>query len=566
MDKISILKKADISVIEVFFLFAFSAAGLFNEFLCCFAAALLLIYLTVEIFRRESFTFYLNTAFFAVCSIVLLYFLSSLWAVDSGEAFIGGLKFLPLFLTMLIVMGKEKNPLEYLDVIPFIAVSMTVISTVLSFIPVVEDYVEIAGRLCGFFQYSNTFALFLLIALIITATKEKHGIQDLVFFGIYVFGILYSGSRTVFILLAVTVLALVVFSKNKKLKISVIAVTLAVLGVGAVVALVTDNFYSIGRFLTVSLKESTFVGRLLYYSDALPVILKHPLGLGFKGYYYMQGSFQTGLYSVMNVHNDFLQILLDIGWLPFALLVGAIIKSFLKKGSSLRKRLLLFVICAHSFFDFDLQYVSMFIILIMSLELKEGREVEFSVKKPVFAPVTLALTLLSLYFGVALAFSYFGKTEIVNKLYPSYTSNSIMLLIESESPSEMEKIADRIISGNEYVSVAYSAKARVAFSKGDIISMINYKEKAIERAVLSYDEYLDYCSMLIHAYSLYSEANDAESAQVCAQKIITLRKRLNENGEKLSTLGKQITDQPTIQFPDDVNEYIDELERVYSED
>ena len=46
-----------------------------------------------------------------------------------------------------------------------------------------------------------------------------------------------------------------------------------------------------GRFLTTSLHSSTLLGRLLYAQDALPVILRHPFGLGYRSYTYMQGSF-----------------------------------------------------------------------------------------------------------------------------------------------------------------------------------------------------------------------------------------------------------------------------------
>ena len=66
------------------------------------------------------------------------------------------------------------------------------------------------------------------------------------------------------------------------------------------------------RFTNISFGASTFLGRILYVQDALPLILKHPFGLGYYGYYFIQQSVQTGVYTVVNAHNELIQILLDV--------------------------------------------------------------------------------------------------------------------------------------------------------------------------------------------------------------------------------------------------------------
>lgn len=97
-------------------------------------------------------------------------------------------------------------------------------------------------------------------------------IYEWFFAAVILFGILYSGSRTVFIIMLIAVPAAVIVSKNKKLIITSCALlTVGILG-AVIYAFATDNFAGIGRFLTLSLKESTFLGRLLYYKDALPII------------------------------------------------------------------------------------------------------------------------------------------------------------------------------------------------------------------------------------------------------------------------------------------------------
>lgn len=136
-----------------------------------------------------------------------------------------------------------------------------------------------------------------------------------------------------------------------------------------------------GRFLTYSLSPGTFYGRLLYYRDALPVILKHPLGLGYLGYFETQGSFQTGVYTVMHVHNDLLQIFLDAGWLPGILCIVSFVRMLTggakKKGAEHRLplRMIVTVIVLHSLLDFDLQFVSVvFVLLLCMADLSPEKE------------------------------------------------------------------------------------------------------------------------------------------------------------------------------------------------
>ena len=72
-----------------------------------------------------------------------------------------------------------------------------------------EQWVSVAGRLSGFFQYPNTYALFMLICLILVMWRfdyKKIDWLDIVYGVAAVFGIIMSGSRTVFVLTAVAVI------------------------------------------------------------------------------------------------------------------------------------------------------------------------------------------------------------------------------------------------------------------------------------------------------------------------------------------------------------------------
>ena len=84
--------------------------------------------------------------------------------------------------------------------------------------------------------------------------------------------------------------------------------------------------------------------------------------------------------------------------------------------------------------------------------------------------------------------------------------------------SVLKQLADSLISRNEYLSVAYSARARAEFSEGDIGSFIEDKLKAIELAPYQYDEYTDYLEILSYCEGLYLENGNTEDAKICAER------------------------------------------------
>ena len=88
----------------------------------------------------------------------------------------------------------------------------------------------------------------------------------------------------------------------------------------------TGDFQNIGRFLTSSLNSSTLLGRLLYWQDGIKILMDYPMGCGWRGYSFLQGLYQTGVYEVRYIHNDYLQLMLDGGILPGLLFLILIVK------------------------------------------------------------------------------------------------------------------------------------------------------------------------------------------------------------------------------------------------
>lgn len=550
---------SDTYAAEWILLLSLVLSGGFNEYVGCVLSAIISVLLIVKIAQNRNLVVNINITSLSIAVITLLYLISCFYAIDSGMAFVGFLKFLPVLLYMLLLMQDKGIKEHLIALLPYVALALGVLSLVLVFIPATRDYFTVSDRLAGFFQYPNTFALFLLVGELTALSKEKLKPIDIISALLLIILLLFTGSRAVFILAIFSNVLIIFFRKGKKVKI-LLGIVVAVLAVAVLLMLpLFNNSEIFSRYFTISFTESTFVGRLLYYFDAFPLILRHPFGLGYMGYYYVQQSIQTGVYSVMFIHNDFLQLLLDVGWIPCLLFVVGIIKSFFRKGNSAGKRIILLTVFLHCLFDFDLQFISMFFILLLFLNYNDGKQLELK-KGAVFVFSFVITGLLSLYFAVALGLAHFGFNQAADSMFPGNTQNKVDLLIAEDDIVTQNEIADRIISQNEYVQIAYSAKARYAFSQGDFESLISYKNKIFQIAPFSYDEYEDYCYMLIQGIQLYKQAGDEYSTEVCEQQLLKTADRLDRLDDKLSNLGRKIVDQPKTDLPDDIVKYINSLE------
>ncbi len=547
------MKKYTILPIVVFFS-SLVLIGCFHEEISCLVSCLLSVALIVYQIKEKKILIKINLITISIFSIVFGYLITALWAIDNGVAIIGFVKYLPLLIFSVILMQDHSIKDKIISILPYFLSVITVITAILMQVPSLKNYFSVADRFAGCFEYPNTFALLLLISELLLVSRKHIKKYDIAVLAVLVFGIFFTGSRTVFVLTLVSNSVIIINTKNKIIKISfaglfgisIIAVTIYTLFFGS-------NVF--GRFLTIGIKESTFVGRFLYFKDALPIILKHPFGLGYNGYYYMQQSFQTGLYSVRSIHNDFLQIALDIGIIPCVLFVAAIIKAIISKKTSFERKIIISTFVLHSCFDFNLQFISIFFVLLLLIYDDSGKEIEVKSKSLTVLVLTF-LSLISIYFGIAISAYRLKNYSLCEKIYPYYTDNNIELLKKAETADEMDMLADKILNQNEYVSLCYSAKAKAAYSNGDFEGTMEYKHKLFDYAPFNTEDYKEYCYMLANAISIYSRSGDLSSADYCKQELIDTYDNLQELPSKLSKLGKMIKDQLDTELPDDITEYI----------
>lgn len=529
--------------------------GSFHEYISCALSAALCIGLFCTMHKEKKLYIQKNIHAAAVLAVCLGYGITCLWAVDHGMAFIGFLKFLPLGLYMLCLWQEEDTAQVY-NLLPWAGVLMAAVSAIGMLFPALKDLFSVAGRLAGFFQYPNTFAIFLLVCQLLVIKKADKKIVDYILILALSAAILYTGSRTAFVVAVLSDVAMLFLLSRKKAR-TALLVVLGVAALGGVVVLL-DGDSVIARYLSISLTESTFVGRILYYVDALPLLLKYPFGMGYMGYYYVQNSIQTGVYSVTYIHNDFLQLLLDIGWVPGGLFIASVVRWLLRKDIAPADKLVVAALCVHSLLDFNLQFTGVFLLLLTLMYRPEKRK---AVKTGAFCKGAVAVTAaVAVYMGCALALAHWGQRELSEKLYPFNTQNKMRILETETDLQRADALADEILAQNESSYVPYSIKGKYAYSQGNFTQLIQYKRQTLERNVFGYEEYEEYCAMLINGASLYRKKGDVKSADFCLQELKKTRQLLNSAADRLSKLGALIDDQPKTELSEELLEQIRGLE------
>ena len=506
--------------------------------------------LLVPLLRQNRLRVSASPAFLTSASIILFHLGGMLWGTDRGMALVGAVQFLPLPLFVLLLEQFQPDQrMNLLHRIPYAASVMVVLSFLLSRVVSLEGWFLVAGRQAGFFQYPNTYAVYLLFAvvLVLFGTPLRFGMFPWLI--ILFAGIVLSGSRIVFVLLIVVLVIYLFREKDRRNRSGVIGLGIATVLGSVLYVILTGNRSSIGRFLTLSFTASEFLGRLLYARDALPVILRHPLGLGYTGYRWLQGSFQTGVYSVQHVHNEFLQLLLDVGWVPAGLFLWALLRGLRSPQGGFCRRMLLAVLVLHCLLDFDTQFVSVAMLLFLVMDTEPAAV--HPVKAPRITAGALVLaSLLSLWIGSASFFYYLRKPSVAVKIDPGYTA-ALVDLLPSASEEEMGPLADRILRLNQSVAIAHDAKARSAFFDGNLEEMIRHKERALLLSRYSLGEYLDTFDMLRLSYERGMQQGNTADANRCLELMHRIPAMLETVRAQTSPLGWRIQDRPNLELTPD---------------
>lgn len=547
----------------ILFVLSFATFGLFYEFAACVFSGLYGFKL-LSIWKKEKLKFYWNIETVTISLIVILYLISGTYGVDYGMSLIGFFKMLMVlfFLCYIMQMTEEKRE-KMMDSIPIMGCIMTILGFFAYGIEPLQKLFLLVGRVGGTFQYPNVFALFCLLGLIQLLGCKKtqkgqalHILQML----LLIFGIFLSGSRTVFFIFLFVCLLWCI--REKKYRMPLFFSIAGILVVGIIYTRITGDFHNIGRFLTTSLTASEFLGRILYVKDGLRLLWQHPFGLGYLGYYFMEPAVQTGVYGIRFAHNDFLQMALDIGIIPCILFILVLIKNICDKENPFQTRISLLVIALHCLVDFDLEFTSMWLLVLLLLKWEYGKIITIRKNEGIWKCLVLLLSVTGIYMGAAMLPRQFGYAEVTAKLLPIDTEAKVDCI---KIETDMEKAlnyAQNVVMQNAYIPAAYDVLAIAEFQKGDYPAMAEYKMKSLKIQKYDIATYERHIVLLRKAIESAETASDADMEAKMRKQVILVERFLEKTKEETDELAYRINDKPNFELSEEVQKYVSQVKRV----
>lgn len=551
------------------FLAGFFFFGLFKEYAACVYTGILCCFFLVS-YRKKEVRIFLGPESVMVFTVTLLYLFSSFWGVDSGMGIIGAARLTGVSVFAALIMQMDALERKELFLcIPAGGIMMTLFGAAAWFFPSLRGFFWTdSRRLGGFFQYPNVFALFCLLGFLVLAEQNRRegGLKKrkirFAFMAVLLLGILLSGSRSVFFLTAGAVFLAAAFEKRNRKEMAVLF--FAALFLAAGYALSSGNMSNIGRFFSSSFSSSTLLGRLIYAQDAFKLLVRHPFGLGYLGYYYMEPEIQTAVYSVRFVHNDILQVALDAGVLPCLFFCGILIKNIFSKRHSFYERLMLAVFGLHLFLDFDLEFISMWYALVLLLDPACGKEVVIrpGKKKKAAVGAVLACGVVSVYFGAAMLPRYLGNPGASLLAMPFYTEAGKEVLAEEEDMDAAVRLADRLLAQNAYIAEAFDIKALEAYREQEYVKMLSFKKKSL--ALQKYDmaAYERYVALLGQALSDAADRGEEEAVLEILPAIADTEDVLDKVKKQTNPLAYQTRDVPEFMLSSKTTDYIGKVKSV----
>lgn len=393
-------------------------------------------------------------------------------SVDAFFNILGVLRLVTILLwAVLTVKLSVLVKTRLLKLLPHIASLIVFFSLILKPIKSIEEILWTKTRLCGPFLDSGAAALFFAIALMIQikyAFDSRPGIVvKAIEFVLTIFGIILSGSKIV-IVITILWLALSFFRTAKLRK------PLAIYG--GFTAVLTFCYYIIAGNLIKAPSNFTLAepisNHYVYYTDAAALIADHPLGIGYMGYKYMIGLYQSSAYYNTFVHSDFIQTGIDYGVLSMLLLIAMVIVQLFNGRQSRFYKEILFLIAITSCVEQTMQCLGLAFLAVLVLDLggenkiifaNSQEEYESDVPVNIVTSITIIAMLpavvLFLYLSVFTFIGNYGDPVIAHKFINHYTPANDRIMSQFDDPLEAINFISYCLDDNNLNKEAYIYRA-----------------------------------------------------------------------------------------------------------
>ena len=520
------------------------------------------------IYQREK------NIFFWIPGIIFVWMIGvSFWALDRSEHMLGILRgVILLFWLYRCFLMEEEEKKKIFKIIPYIGAIMVGVGGISLAQESLAAYFWQARRFGGFFQYPNTCALFLMIGLVLQIDKlveknsqyrkqaliqnvnckyfnevnKSYTVLEVVVLMVLIVGLFLTGCRSVLLLFLLWGIYKAV--KIKELRVPFFTMTALTIFLVYGYSMLVGDQQNIARIFTIFKANSTIYGRMLYGIDALSMVVKQPLGLGYRGYFYMQPMVQTGVYTTRFVHNDFLQIMVDYGIFAFLLVVVYLGYQILKgKQTVLQKEMLILMLTA-SLMDFHMQYMSLLMLLVLCFDLGEkGRIIKRRDLRENYIFIVVGMIVL-LYFTVAFGANYCGNYSLALKVFPSYTEAQINVLKECKEKEEAVDMADKILFHNKYVAEAYHIKVYAAVLEEDFLQAVEYIDKSLMLRRYDVERYKNYDDLFDEMIRICHNKDKIQEVEILKKKKEELPQKLAALEEETHPLAFLLRDQPQFMW------------------
>ncbi|MCL1816295.1 MAG: O-antigen ligase family protein [Clostridiales bacterium] len=490
------------------------------------------------------------------CLLGLGYFFSVFAAVDRGIALLGFFRIFAIFAFVLLLYQRsyafeKANIWEVIPLSGAFSVVLALLDMGLSLFTHKLLFFQ-NGRLGCVMGYANTYALWLLLGLLILAFRDKPNKLDYCLFALNICGILLTISRSMFLLTAVFLVLLFLLRKSARRMILSASLFSLLAGLLMSAALGVGEW---SRIAQLPNQAGEWLSRLVYYRDALSQIILHPWGRGYLGYWYTQPIWQTAFYEVRFVHSSLLQYALDIGITPALILLGLGVFIVIRRKTPLMEKLILLLILGHSLIDIDLEFLVL--IFIVCLCIKPDQPAAIPSRLP--AMILLLLTLPLAYLSVAAFDAERREGGLAINMYPAYTEAWEKQLMIAPTLDQAAIYAQRLLEGNPYNFVAIDTLARVCYRDNNFELAAILKLKSLDINRMFAEDYLELLDICAAGYNNELNSGNEQGVAYFRQILLSIPQRIQAVRDSLNADAYKLNHTPQLEIPDAASDYIESL-------
>lgn len=308
------------------------------------------------------------------------------------------------------------------------------------------------------------------------------------------------------------------------------------------------------RLENINFNQHSVLERFTFYKDALKVVPDYPIiGAGGGGWASLYEQYQNNPYTSRQVHNFFLQYLIEVGILGFIVFMGFILYIFYKYIRSYMKRekddfdngffylIIALSILVHSLLDFNLSYAFMGILVFLGLAgmtaVMDSKPLSLKWNTTGLRLGYLSALAVGTLFLLVLSISYIGSSNAamkakgllqVSQSYEEIKTPLVKALknrpYHPESAVYLSSLEQQVFSqtqDEQYLNEAYSVITRALqgepYNKNLLIQLISYYDIK-GQSDLAYDVYQDnaykfkwdiewYAALISRSFALGQEAS-----------------------------------------------------------